>query len=285
MESFSILGLGGGGIKGYLQIGVLEDLELLVGPLHEHFKNGIYGCSIGSIIATAISFGMPISKIKHLFNKFSDMNIILGKPDLTKIKDVLVKKGVFDMNNLESILIKGFEEFGIDIKNKKLLDALIPLKITSSNVSKGISTIFQGNIPILTAIKCSCCIPLVFRPQLFNGSVYLDGGFITNILLNVIPKEDREKTFCISIVHTKYKISSSSLESMNPLEYLYRLYKTNCVYESSKTFYYNNLDLSYDKGSGITAFTQEEKDEMMLIGRRAFLNFLTKRSFQKSIQC
>lgn len=276
MESFSILGLGGGGIKGYLQIGVLEELELLVGPLHEHFKDGVYGCSVGSILASAIAFGIPVEKIQKLFNKFGDMNEILGKPDLTKIKDVLVKKGIFDMTNLEKSIIQGFQEFGIDIQNKKLSDALIPLKITSSNVSKGIPTIFQGNVPVLTAIKCSSCIPLVFRPQIFNGSVYLDGGFITNILLNVVPKEDREKTFCISILHTKSRISTSSLESMNPLDFLYKLYKTNSVYEATRNIYLNNLDVSYDKGSGITSFTQEEKNEMILIGRRSFLNFLTK---------
>lgn len=276
MESFSILGLGGGGIKGFLQIGVLEELELLVGPLHEHFKNGVYGCSVGSILASAIAFGIPVEKIQKLFNKFGDMNEILGKPDLTKIKDVLVKKGIFDMTNLEKSIIQGFQEFGIDIQNKKLSDALIPLKITSSNVSKGIPTIFQGNVPVLTAIKCSSCIPIVFRPQIFNGSVYLDGGFITNILLNVVPKEDREKTFCISILHTKSRISTSSLDSMNPLDFLYKLYKTNSVYEATRNIYLNNLDVSYDKGSGITSFTQEEKNEMILIGRRSFLNFLTK---------
>jgi predicted acylesterase/phospholipase RssA len=283
MESFSILALGGGGIKGYLQIGVLEELQLLVGPLHNHFKDGIYGCSIGSILATAISFGIPVENIKNLFNKFSDINSILKKPEITDIKNILVKKGICEMDSLEKIIIEGFQEFGIDIKNKKLSDALIPLKINSSNVTKGIPTIFQGNIPVLTAIKCSCCIPLVFRPQIFNGSVYLDGGFITNILLNVIPKEYRKKTFCISIIHTRYKISASSVDSMNPLDFLYKLYKTNCMYEASRNIYSNNLDVFYDKGSGITSFTQEEKDEMILIGRRAFLNFLTKSILQKSI--
>ena len=180
------------------------------------------------------------------------------------------------MDNLEKSIIEGFKELDIDIKNKKLSDALIPLKITSSNLSKGIPTIFQGNVPVLNAIKCSSCLPLVFRPQIFNGSVYLDGGFLTSVLLNVIPKDDRQKTFCISTIHTKSKISVSSLENTNPLEFLYKLYKTNCLYENSMNIYPNNLDVFYDKGSGITIFTQEEKHEMVLIGRRTFLNFLSK---------
>jgi predicted acylesterase/phospholipase RssA len=276
MNQYKILALGGGGIKGFLQIGALEELEILVGPLHKHFIDGIYGCSVGSIIATAIAFGAPIHKINTLFNKFGDMNYILGKPDITKIKDILVKKGVFEMDNLEKIIIDGFKDLDIDIKSKKLSDALIPLRITSSNLSKGIPTIFQGNVPVLNAIKCSSCLPLVFRPQIFNGNVYLDGGFLTSVLLNIIPKDERQKTFCISIIHSKNKISVSSLETTNPIDFLYKLYKTNCLYENSINFYQNNLDLSYDKGSGITLFTQEEKNEMILIGRRSFLNFLSK---------
>ena len=53
---FSILALGGGGLKGYLEIGAIEELEEHYGKLHETFHEGVYGCSIGSIIATCIAF-------------------------------------------------------------------------------------------------------------------------------------------------------------------------------------------------------------------------------------
>jgi predicted acylesterase/phospholipase RssA len=70
---FSILALGGGGLKGCLEIGAIRELERRFGPLHLKFKDGIYGCSIGSIIATCIAFGVPTDKIQREFMEFGSI--------------------------------------------------------------------------------------------------------------------------------------------------------------------------------------------------------------------
>jgi hypothetical protein len=88
MESFKILALSGGGSKGYLHIGALEILEEKVGNLHEYFKEGIYGCSVGSIIGTAIAFGIPLKKIKELFKSLSFNELF--KIDM-KVEEIFIK--------------------------------------------------------------------------------------------------------------------------------------------------------------------------------------------------
>ena len=54
---FRKLGLGGGGVKGILHIGALRELSK-----HQtlEFPDGIYGCSIGSIIADIPLFALRI---------------------------------------------------------------------------------------------------------------------------------------------------------------------------------------------------------------------------------
>ena len=143
----------------------------------------------------------------------------------------------------ENILIKLFNEFKIDIKSKKCCDALIPLYISASNLSKGTPTLFTGNVPVLKAIMASCCLPFIFQPQIINNNVYVDGGFITNILLNLVPSEDRSMALSFSIIHTKEKIKAGKLTKLSPLDYIYKLYKISCLYENAKNPYKNNINL------------------------------------------
>jgi len=274
MQEFSILALGGGGTKGFLEIGALEILEEKVGPLDKHFVEGVYGCSIGSIIGTAIAFGVSVAKVRELFKQFPVSDLF--KLDMN-MSDILAKKGIFGMEVLEKKLIGLFHSVGIPIEQKVLGDSLIPLRIQASNITKGIPVIFKKNVPVVKAILASSCIPFVFRPQQINDSLYVDGGFLTNILMSVIPESEHERTLCFSIVHSDPHISPSKLKTMNPVDYVYKLYKTSCLYERKKTPMKNNLDLFYDKGNGLTSWTTTEQDDMILVGRTLTQHFLTER--------
>ena len=284
MESFKILVLGGGGVKGIMHIGALEELENEVGPLHKHFTKGVYGCSVGSLFATALAFGLSVEQMKKNYHKLGDFKKVIEMDKMTEISTILNKKGVFSMNKFEEVLIQLFNEFNIDIKSKKCCDALIPLYISASNLSKGTPTLFTGNIPVLKAIMASCCLPFIFQPQIINDNIYVDGGFITNILINLVPKEERDQCISISIIHSKEKIKASKLAKLSPLDYIYKLYKISCLYENAKNPYKNNINLSFDKGSGISDFTEDEKNEMILIGKTLCRRFITQCTNQKLIK-
>lgn len=120
MQRFRILALGGGGTKGFLEVGALELLEERVGPLHEHFTEGVYGCSIGSILGTAVAFGVPVIKVRELFKQFPVSELF--KLDMN-IGDIIAKKGIFSMDYLESKLISAFNSIQIPIE-KKILEML-----------------------------------------------------------------------------------------------------------------------------------------------------------------
>lgn len=66
---FNVLSLDGGGAKGFYTIGVLKEVEALLGkPLYRCFDL-IYGTSTGSIIASLIGLGHSIDEIHEMYSK------------------------------------------------------------------------------------------------------------------------------------------------------------------------------------------------------------------------
>ena len=64
---YRILALDGGGAKGFYTLGVLKEIEAMVGcPLHERF-NLIFGTSTGAIIAALIALGYEVDQIHELY--------------------------------------------------------------------------------------------------------------------------------------------------------------------------------------------------------------------------
>jgi uncharacterized protein len=69
-DHFCVLTLDGGGSKGFYTLGVLHELEaMLGGPLHERFDL-IYGTSTGSIIGTLLALGYSVDEIHTLYVKY-----------------------------------------------------------------------------------------------------------------------------------------------------------------------------------------------------------------------
>lgn len=171
---FRKLGLGGGGIKGIIHIGALQELSK-----HQklEFPDGIYGCSVGSIVATYLAFKLPVDDtLVALCKKYISMERITPKLTFQDISTALSAKGVFTMDLFGDVMIEMFSEVGIDLKNKKIGDAPQPLYIIASNITKGVPSIFTKDVPILDALKCSCCLPGIFKPQVLYNQLYIDGG-------------------------------------------------------------------------------------------------------------
>jgi NTE family protein len=278
--TYKILALGGGGSKGILHIGALKVLEER-GKLIEIFSDGIYGCSVGSMYATCVAFGLNSEQLENMSAKFSSFNdTFLGNLTLNGLSNSLNKKGFFEMDLFEEFIVKTFfEESGINLREKKISDALIPLKICATNITKKKLTVFKDNFPVLKALRASCCIPVIFCPQEINNSLYIDGGYLTNIVMDFVPQIDKEKTLSISIIHDDPKISPKNIKNLSHLEFLYGLYKITCIYERFKNPHKNNIDLQYNLSSGISDVSEKERKEMIERGSELTRRFLSKTSF------
>lgn len=66
---FRVLTLDGGGAKGFYTLGVLKEIEAMIGcPLHEKF-NLVFGTSTGAIIASLIALGHSVDSIIELYRQ------------------------------------------------------------------------------------------------------------------------------------------------------------------------------------------------------------------------
>lgn len=100
-KPYRILSLDGGGAKGFYTLGVLEEIEGMIGSrLHERFDL-IFGTSTGSIIGSMIALGMSISEIHDLYKKFVPDVMRLKKPaqksaKLAELAAEIFKDAMFD---------------------------------------------------------------------------------------------------------------------------------------------------------------------------------------------
>jgi len=281
--TYKILGLGGGGSKGILHIGALKVLEEH-GKLIEQFSE-VYGCSIGAGYAIGIAFGLDTIALERMSAKFSSFSgIFFDGLSLSELSETLTKKGLFNMTNLENTFLEMFDSEGINLRNKKISDSLISLKICATNITKKKLTIFQGDFPVMKAFLASACIPIIFCPQEINGSLYIDGGYLTNIIMDFIPKEDHEKALTISIIHDDPKLTPENTRNISHTEFLYGLYKISCIYERFKNPHKNDIQLDYELPSGISDVGEKQRNEMISRGYELTRRFFSQGSFQENIK-
>jgi len=219
---FKVLTMGGGGSKGILHVGVLLELQKYQ-PLI--FPGGVYGVSVGSIIATYVAFGLPINresvgKLKHMFCP----SFFIDEINFPKLAQSYSSKGLFETEKLCKSLETIFNEYGINIRTTKLSDAKMPLYIIASNLTKARPTIFSGDVLLADALRCSCAIPGVFKPQILYNQVYIDGDMFCPSVDYFIPNLDNAICLSLKWKLTENKLTPSKIEEMSPLSYIHDIY-------------------------------------------------------------
>lgn len=183
--SFPSIALGGGGVRGGLHVGGLAAIEAIQG--HLNFPEGIYGSSVGAIVATAVAFGLKSSQLKTMFEDHFSLSSVVPSMKLATLLHFSSQKGAFPMDLFEDTLVNAFHTQGIDLRGKVIGDTPQKLSIFASNMTTQRPTIFSGNVSILDALKCSSCIPFLFHPQIMFNQVYIDGGLFAPNLSEFVP--------------------------------------------------------------------------------------------------
>jgi predicted acylesterase/phospholipase RssA len=271
---FRRLALGGGGAKGILHIGALQELSKHQ-PLV--FPNGVYGCSIGSIVATYVAFELPIENMVPLLHKHMSFQRIVPSVNFTHITKILSTKGIFNMDIFETSLKEFFLDAGLDISDKKLSDAKMPLFIISSNITRGCPSLLTGDISIISALKCSCCVPGVFEPQELYGQLYLDGDLFTPCASHVVPMDD--ETLVITLKkQTCNKMTPKNIENISPLEYIYNIYLMNMTQLYNLQKREGILCLYHPKLFSTTKLEDIDVENVLQTGQYQLRAFLSQRT-------
>ena len=157
------LALSGGGARGFAHLGAIRALEEI------GLKPDIVaGVRAGSVVAVLYGAGVPIDAIMSAFcdRKFSDfanVNIRIN-----------ANQALFDFSKFKNFMSEMVAPY------VNLEDLPIPTFIGVTDFDHGVPTEFHtGNIA--DAVAASCSIPICFRPQIINGTSYVDGGVLRNM--------------------------------------------------------------------------------------------------------
>ncbi len=175
-ETFNILSIDGGGIRGVYAGAILSKIEEELGINYIEDFDLIAGTSTGAIIAAGLAIGVPANMIvdmyreqgTFIFKKPFWSGIVTPKYDSEKLKEVL--DGVFG--------------------DKTFNDAKTRLIVTATNVSDGMPWVFKSlyhkrltrdkSVKLADAVLASCSAPLYFNPYDHNEQILADGGLWAN---------------------------------------------------------------------------------------------------------
>jgi patatin-like phospholipase/acyl hydrolase len=176
-----ILALDGGGAKGFYTLGVLKEVEAMLGcPLYQRFDL-VFGTSTGAIIASLIALGYTIDEIHELY-KTHVPTVMRGKTAATRTSALtkLVSE-VFGTRTFEDV------KTGVGIVASRWLTErpmIFKADIAQAHGLKG--TFIPGfGVSIADAVEASCSAYPFFKRKhvtTANGDhiELLDGGYCAN---------------------------------------------------------------------------------------------------------
>jgi uncharacterized protein len=182
IKPYRILALDGGGAKGFYTLGVLHELEALLGhkPLCESFDL-IFGTSTGAIIAAMLALGHKVADIKTYYTEH--VPTIMGKKsaaDKTAALKALAKT-IFQDRKFSAF------KTSVGIVTTNWVTEKPTIFKTSARQAHGREASFEPGFGcnIAAAVVASCAAFPFFEKQLVETSVgktftLADGGFCAN---------------------------------------------------------------------------------------------------------
>lgn len=169
--------LGAGAARGFAHVGVLKILEANKVPIHM-----IIGTSAGSFVGSLYAYG---------FNAFQlqKMALSVEKGDLIDI--TIPDNGFIKGDKLEEYLNNTF-------KNTPIEKFKIPFHAVATSLPSGQEVVFgQGNAGM--AVRASCSIPGIFRPAKFADKMYVDGGVVSPVAVDVARRFGADVVIAVDI--------------------------------------------------------------------------------------
>lgn len=185
---FQALALTGGGYRGLFTAKVLQVMEEHVGePIGRHFDLTC-GTSIGGIVALAIAFEIPMSKVVKTFEDSGTAIFPVRKrtPFFGQLGELIkfARKPRYQAANLREVVIS---LIGGDVT---LNDALHPVAIPSVNVTEGKPQVFKTRhkqswtrdwkFKAVDVALATAAAPTFFELAEVDGQWYADGGLFAN---------------------------------------------------------------------------------------------------------
>lgn len=176
-----VLTLDGGGAKGFYTLGVLKEIEAMVGcPLHQKFDL-VFGTSTGAIIASLISLGLGVDSILELYRKHV--------PTVMSERTAAARSRALQNLATEVFRDAAFTDVktGIGIVTAKwLTERPMIFKGSAAQAHGRVGTFVPGfGVSIADAVRASCSAYPFFERTVVRTSMgedieLVDGGYCAN---------------------------------------------------------------------------------------------------------
>lgn len=143
--------------------------------------SGYAGSSSGAIVAAMAASGMNNHEIREMLFKVRKEDF--WDPDPWHL---IFKKALNLFRGYAGYLGgEGFRKLLEDLPVKRIEDCAVPLIIAATNLTQKKETIFtNGNL--IDAIWASGSMPILFKPVLIDGSLYVDGGVVNKAPVQIL---------------------------------------------------------------------------------------------------
>jgi NTE family protein len=191
------LALGGGGARGFAEIGVLRVLEQEKIPV-----DFVAGTSVGSLVGAFYADSGRVLDAEFLAVSVTD-------EDLFDYKALSFLSGGFVKGDrLEAFLVK-------NLKHRTIETFRIPYAAVATHLRTGKTVVFEKG-PVARAVHASAAIPGVFVPVEIGGEVYVDGG-----VTNPVPVDVARRAGCDVVIAVSVPAAVPSTVPKTPIEIAY----------------------------------------------------------------
>lgn len=224
MQNVKHLVISGGALKGVAFLGVLECLQrrelLNVAELKT-----LAGSSVGAIIAAMLCIGYTTVELFQLVLDVDFQSLVN-----IEVNKMFTNFGLDSGHLLVAKLREYFERkhFDADVTFASLFETTgTRLVVTVSCLGKGVQYfdhVTEPNLSVISALRMSFSIPLLFTAVQYKGCHYVDGGLLDNVPMTLLAKEPPNSVVVIRTSFSSDDDGNASIET--PEDYLWMLLKT-----------------------------------------------------------
>lgn len=266
------LALNGGGMRGALQIGALQELATESdSTLIERFSGGVYGYSIGALIGTLIAFEFEISEFGPLIELLGNMQDTLNPLRLQTLLTFAQTRGADDGSKIRDVMVAAFAKHGMNLDTLRIGDAAIPLHIIASDLTDLKAVIFGPSVLLWDALRASFSLPYIFTPHTIGTHLFVDGAILCLNISKVVPLERREQTLFLLTAHTKDFTTKHYLDNVPFARNIKETHDTRDRYPQ-------NTCLLIEDDAKMFSFwrSSEIVENLLAVGRRCYAEFRAK---------
>lgn len=174
--------ISGGGADGIAFVGALEVLEKSV--CLSKLRN-IVGCSVGAIMGVLLAAGMRSGQILDWITQGCALG--LTQLDRSGIFHIMTTLGIDDGHRITDHIRSALrQQLGVEHENPTLREFAkitgINMTIVVTNINTALRELLSvdtaPDLPVLTAVRMSFSIPIIFTPVMWRNNLYVDGALI-----------------------------------------------------------------------------------------------------------